>query len=249
MRSAGRRRLPPAPPPAARVEGRRPWWCGYSAEVNGPILLRAADLVAERPEGMADDVHFTQALAASVIGHASRPGDLVLDPFAGYGTTIMVAERMGRRAIGIELVPEHLEIARSRSSGEARLFLGDARELAKLVDEPVDLVLTSPPYMAGRDHPQNPLTGYATDDGDYAAYLRELASVFGQVAKLLRPAGRLVVNVGNVVATDGTVMPLASDMAGVIDRQVPLLGVTALHWDEPPAGIDGDYLLWFARPA
>jgi DNA modification methylase len=216
--------------------------------VSEPLLLRAADLVAERPAGTADDIHFTKALAASVIGHASQPGDLVLDPFVGYGTTVTVAERMGRRAIGVELVAEHLEIARSRSSGRARLILGDARELSQLVSEPVDLVLTSPPYMAGRNHPQNPLAGYATHDGDYGTYLRELGSIFGQVAMLLRQGGQLVVNVGNVVSADGTVTPLASDMAGVIDQHVPLLGVTTLRWDVPPAGLDGDYLLWFARP-
>lgn len=212
-----------------------------------PLELRAGDLAAERPDGTTDDIHFTEALAESVIGHASQPGDLVLDPFAGYGTTVIVAERMGRRAIGIELMPEHVEIARRRSDGGARLILGDARELARLVDEPVDLVLTSPPYMAGAAHPENPLTGYATDDGDYAAYLDTLGSIFSQVAMLLRPGGRVVVNVANVVATDGTVTPLASDMAGVIDKHVPLLGVTTLSWDEPPAGLDGDYLLWFGR--
>jgi DNA modification methylase len=216
--------------------------------VTEPLILRAGDLAAERPEGTADDIHFTEALAASVIGYASRPGDLVLDPFAGYGTTVMVAERMGRRAIGIELVPEHVEVARRRSTGAAKLIHGDARELSRLVDEAVDLTLTSPPYMAGRGHPENPLAGYATDDGDYAVYLAELGSIFGQVAKLLRPGGRLVVNVANVVATDGSVTPLASDVAGVVDEHVPLLGVTTLQWDEPPAGLDGDYLLWFARP-
>lgn len=212
-------------------------------------MLRAADIVAERPPGTADDIHFTEALAASVIGHASQPGELVLDPFAGYGTTVTVAERMGRRAIGIELLPENLEIARRRSSGQARLIQGDARRVSQLVTETVDLVLTSPPYMAGANHPQNPLSGYATDDGDYATYLRELGDIFGQVAALLRSGGRLVVNVANVISTDGTVTPLASELAGVIDRHVPLLGMTTLRWDVPPAGLDGDYLLWFARPA
>jgi DNA modification methylase len=216
--------------------------------VTAPIVLRAADLLAELPEGTSDDIHFTEALAASVIGYASRPGDLVLDPFAGYGTTVAVAERMGRRAIGIELIPEHLEIARRRAGGAARLILGDARELSRLVDEPVDLVLTSPPYMPATNHPQNPLTGYTTDDGNYAVYLRELGAIFGQVAMLLRPGGQLVVNVANVIATDGTVTPLASDLASVIDKYVPLMGVTTLQWDEPPAGLDGDYLLWSARP-
>ena len=203
--------------------------------------------MAERPEGTADDIHFTEALAASVIGYASQPGELVLDPFAGYGTTVTVAERMGRRAIGIELMPEHLEIARHRSGGRGRLIQGDARELARLVDEPIDLVLTSPPYMPAVDHPQNPLTGYLTDDGDYAVYLQELGAIFAQVATLLRPGGQLVVNVANVIARDGSITPLASDVATVIDEHVPLMGVTTLQWDVPPAGLDGDYLLWFAR--
>ena len=211
-------------------------------------MQRIADLVAERPEGTADDIHFTEALAESVIGHTTRRGDLVLDPFAGYGTTVAVAERMERRAIGIELVPEHLEIARRRIAGRAQLILGDAREVAQLVTTPVDLVLTSPPYMPGADHPENPLTGYATDDGDYPTYLRDLASIFGQLATLLRPGGQMIVNVADVIATDRTVTPLASDLAGLIDEHVPLLGVTTLEWDEQPAGLDGDYLLWFARP-
>ena len=216
--------------------------------MTGPFVQRIADLVAQRPEGTADDIHFTEALAASVIGHASQPGDLVLDPFAGYGTTVAVAAHMGRRAIGIELLPEHLEIARRRTAGRARLILGDARDVARLVDGPVDLVLTSPPYMPSFDHPENPLTGYATLDGTYATYLRDLGDVFRQVGTLLRPGGQLIVNVANVIATDERVTPLASDVAGLIDEHVPLIGVTTLEWDEPPAGLDGDYLLWFARP-
>jgi hypothetical protein len=57
-----------------------------------------------------------------------------------------------------------------------------------------------------------------------------------------------VINVANVIGNDGSVTPLASDMAAVVDRHVPLMGVTTLEWDEPPAGLDGDYLLWCARP-
>lgn len=214
-----------------------------------PIVLRAADLAAERPPGTVDDIHFTEALAESVIGHASEPGDLVLDPFAGYGTTVAVATRMGRRGIGIELLPGHLQIARRRAGAEARLILGDARELSRLVRGPVDLVLTSPPYMAAVDHPENPLTGYTTRDGDYATYLGELGSVFAQVAALLRPGGRLVVNVANVVASDGRVTPLVGDLARIIDEHVPVMGVTTLEWDQPPAGMEADSLLWCQRPA
>ncbi len=209
-------------------------------------MLSAADLIAQRPPGTVDDIHFPEALAESIILHTTEPGDVVLDPFAGYGTTLVVAESLGRRAIGIELVAEHVEIARSRI-GAARLIHGDARRLATLVEESVDLVFTSPPYMASADHPENPLTGYGTDDGEYATYLRELGSIFAQVATLLRPEGQVVLNVANPVAPDGRVTPLVSDISTVIARNLKLLGITTLRWDEPPAGLESDSLLWFSN--
>jgi modification methylase len=56
-----------------------------------------------------------EALVARAVLAASRPGDLVLDPFCGTGTTGAVAKRLGRRFIGIER-----EIAYARSA-EARI--------------------------------------------------------------------------------------------------------------------------------
>ena len=45
---------------------------------------------------------------------------LVLDPFAGSGTVLAVARRLGRRSIGIELNPDYVFLARRRSAGETR---------------------------------------------------------------------------------------------------------------------------------
>ncbi len=44
----------------------------------------------------------------------SVPGDTVLDPFAGSGTTLYVAQEMKRKAIGIEIVPEYVEAIEAR---------------------------------------------------------------------------------------------------------------------------------------
>jgi len=44
----------------------------------------------------------------------SRPGDLILDPFAGSGTVGVVAQKLGRAFIGIELNPEYVKLAESR---------------------------------------------------------------------------------------------------------------------------------------
>lgn len=43
-------------------------------------------------------------------------GDLVLDPFAGTGTTLVVCEELGRNYIGIEINPKLVEICRQRLS-------------------------------------------------------------------------------------------------------------------------------------
>lgn len=49
-------------------------------------------------------------------------GGTVLDPFGGAGTTALVADRLGRNAILIELNPEYVEIARKRLTSDAGMF-------------------------------------------------------------------------------------------------------------------------------
>ncbi len=50
-----------------------------------------------------------------VVAH-SRPGELVLDPFCGSGTTVVAAQKLGRRAIGIDASAEAIRIASARVS-------------------------------------------------------------------------------------------------------------------------------------
>jgi DNA modification methylase len=51
------------------------------------------------------------ALVADAMRDCSRRGDIVLDPFMGSGTTIMAAERVGRRAFGLELDARYVDTA------------------------------------------------------------------------------------------------------------------------------------------
>jgi len=97
-------------------------------------------------------------LARTVIRAYSQPGELVLDPMCGIGTTLVEAIHLDRDAIGVELEPRWAAIAAgnavlAREQGapaHALCLRGDARRLGRgLLDElvrEVPLILTSPPY-------------------------------------------------------------------------------------------------------
>lgn len=53
-------------------------------------------------------------LLERIVLASTREGDLILDPFVGSGTTAVVAQRLGRRCVGIDNESEYIEIARKR---------------------------------------------------------------------------------------------------------------------------------------
>jgi len=91
---------------------------------------RSVWTVATRPYKGAHFATFPPALIEPCILAGSRPGDFVLDPFMGSGTTAQVALQRGRRYLGCELNPEYEELQQQRllsAKREAQLDLfGDA---------------------------------------------------------------------------------------------------------------------------
>ncbi len=57
---------------------------------------------------------FPEGLPEWFIKLFTQPGDMVLDPFMGSGTTLFVAQRMGRNSIGIEIVPEYFNMVKEK---------------------------------------------------------------------------------------------------------------------------------------
>ena len=64
------------------------------------------------------ECHFTDSESMGGFGLFRSEPCLVLDPFAGSGTTLHVARRLGRRSIGIELNPQYVQLARRRSGAD-----------------------------------------------------------------------------------------------------------------------------------
>jgi DNA modification methylase len=212
------------------------------------LLQTFAELEDQRPPDGEETVHFTESLAKTVIDELSATGDLVLDPFAGFGTTLVVAERLGRRACGVELHPQRVERIRRRLRNPEAVICGDARRLGELVDDEVGLVLTSPPYRTRNDHPEDPLAAYEETGGSYDSYLSDIATVLAEATRVMRPGAHVVVNAANLLH-DGVLTPLAWDLARVVGAVDGLTFVQDcyLAWDTQPPDISGDYLLVFRR--
>jgi site-specific DNA-methyltransferase (cytosine-N4-specific) len=75
---------------------------------------RSVWTVATQPYSGAHFAVFPPALIEPCILAGSRPGDVVLDPFMGSGTTAQVAQALGRRWIGCELNPEYAPLQQER---------------------------------------------------------------------------------------------------------------------------------------
>ena len=65
---------------------------------------------------------FPSALIEPCILAGCPAGGTVLDPFLGAGTTALVADRLGRDCIGIELNPQYAAMARRRIEDDAGMF-------------------------------------------------------------------------------------------------------------------------------
>jgi DNA modification methylase len=77
-----------------------------------------------------------------------------------------------------------------------RLICGDARDMADVPDRCVALVVTSPPYYAGKEYEQ--ALGEGHIPASYVEFLTMLRDVFAECRRVLEPGGRLAVNVANL---------------------------------------------------
>ncbi|GIU83890.1 MAG: hypothetical protein KatS3mg008_0665 [Acidimicrobiales bacterium] len=90
--------------------------------------------------------------------------------------------------------------------------LGDSRDMSVVPDDSVALVVTSPPYFAGKEYELDVTSGRAPRT--YHEYLHLLEDVFAECARVLEPGGRIAVNVANLGRRP--YRSLASDVMGLL---------------------------------
>lgn len=100
----------------------------YRGTETGTRNKRSVWTVALSPFSEAHFATFPPALIEPCIKAGSPAGGTVLDPFGGAGTTGLVADRLGRNAILIELNPEYVSIADRRIHADAGMFAEIAKD-------------------------------------------------------------------------------------------------------------------------
>ncbi|MEI7029447.1 DNA methyltransferase [Streptomyces pratensis] len=191
-----------------------------------------------------------------LIAELSAPGDLVFDPFAGWGTTLVACAAEGRRGVGLEINEARAEEARRRveSCPGQRMLCGDARK-PPLEPGSVDLVLCDLPYFGTDLDVDAAGTGQMYALRDYDDYLAALDETFAAVAGVMRPGAYAVIAVQNR-RVGGSFVPLAWDASRVLGRHLTL-GDERVHlYDRPVTGGDPmlsnrahEYLLMAMKPA
>jgi tRNA1(Val) A37 N6-methylase TrmN6 len=192
----------------------------WATAQTSPAAQRKSRYVAE---STAHPAKMLPAVAAHAIAHYTQPGDLVLDPMCGIGTTLIEALHQDRRALGVEYEPHWVHVTRAnldlaRQNGiehHGQVFHGDARHLATLLPPEylgqAALVVTSPPYGPSTHgqvtaapgtgvHKYHHLYGNTLDRGNLAnighhRLLTGFTKILTATAAYLRPGGHIAITI------------------------------------------------------
>jgi DNA modification methylase len=183
---------------------------------------------------------FPETMAQEFIEFFTKKGQMVLDPMAGTGSTLVAALRCGRNSYGIELNPRYAEIAQQIVSEErqslgktaegltSNVITGDATCAVEFGLPIFDYVLTSPPYWdmlhakgaqtQKKRRTSAELDVFYSDDpndlgnlGDYEEFLLKLVEIYTGLKPLLHEKAYLTIIVKNV-KKGGKIYPLAWDL-------------------------------------
>ncbi len=167
---------------------------------------------------------FPSALAEKLIKiYTKNDGEVILDPFAGIGSTLIAAKKLNRKGVGIELNPDFVNITKERLSQtmldkdgfiyKPEIFCGDSRKIAEFVkDNSVDLCINSPPYWdilnQKRTVDNRKINNYSDSDKDlgnikdYEKFLKMLKEIYSGVYNVLKSNKRCCVVVMDIRKKD-----------------------------------------------
>jgi DNA modification methylase len=192
---------------------------------------------------------FPMELCSRLIDVYTKKGDVVLDPFMGSGSTVVVAKIKERKAIGFDVNPQFITLAESRLKQQnivqqdikkPEIYCDDSRNILKcLKPSSVDFVLTSPPYWnihsrkRTADYKESrPYSNLENDIGnidDYNVFINELKTVFEGVYTVLKHGKRCAVVVMDI-RLGSQFIPFHMDVTDVM-KEIGFILEDIIIWD------------------
>ncbi len=195
---------------------------------------------------------FPIALVSRLIECFTNDNDkLILDPFAGVGSTILAAKQSGKKGVGTELSEEFAEIANRRLQqksllddenkvGNGVVIHANAMDLLDYVEEEsVDMAVTSPPYWdilnQTRSADYKAIRNYGNYENDlgtvsdYSEFLSSLQKIFEKVFVALRSGAYFCVVVMDIRKKE-KFYPFHSDIADLM-KPIGFIYDDLIIWD------------------
>ncbi len=196
-----------------------------------------------------EDVRFSDTLVASFISEFTKVGDTVFDPFAGFGTTLFVADKLNRKGIGIEYLPDRAQYIKTIVRNANSIICDSAlNQTVYDVLPDIDFSITSPPYMSKNNHPQYPFAGYEINGKNYDDYLDDIKKIYTLIKSKMKPNAYAVIEVSNIVNQE-VVTTLAWDIGKTVSEVLTLKKEIIVDWTdgelEQEYGYNHSYCLVF----
>ena len=174
----------------------------------------------------------------NMVERYSRPGDLVVDPMAGSGTTLDVARDLGRKALAYDLVPRRQDI-----------FRADCRTLP-LEDGKAALVFVDPPYSTHVEYSDDPRC-IGKLDAEGPEYYEAMALALAEINRILKPGGYLGLYVSDSFVKGKGFFPIGFELFGIMrEHFIPIDVISVVRHNKTlamgnyrKAALDGNFYL------
>lgn len=192
--------------------------------------------------GMQGDKGYKGATPSYVIWNLlqryTRPGDVIVDPMCGSGTTVDVAADLGRKGVGFDIAPYRDDIKQA-----------DARKIP-LKGESVDFVFVDPPYSTHLKYSGHPQC-IGELDAEGPAYYEAMSQVVGEMWRILRNRRYMALYVSDSWKKGEPFQPIGFDLFALLRQKFKPIDIVAVvrhnktlkkgHWHK--SAMEGNYFL------
>jgi DNA modification methylase len=192
--------------------------------------------------GMQGDKGYKGATPSYVIWNLlqryTRPGDVIVDPMCGSGTTVDVAADLGRKGVGFDIAPYRPDIKQA-----------DARKIP-LKSESVDFVFVDPPYSTHLKYSGHPQCIGELDAAD-PVYYEAMGQAIGEMWRILKNRRYMALYVSDSWKKGEPFQPIGFDLFALLRQKFKPIDIVAVvrhnktlkkgHWHK--SAMEGNYYL------